>query len=434
MLVAHSTSMKKILTLAERVSQVNATVLLRGEPGVGRQTLARYIHSKSAMSGGPFVAVNLALFAIAEAENMLFGHQIGALPSKSGRSRAGNIPLLRSAHGGTLLLQNVEEMPLSLQPLFVKFIQEGEFVPFGARRAVRVNVRVIATTSHHLEEFVKQGRFRADLYYRLNVILIDIPPLRERHDDILPLARHFISLALPDIRKDLSVRAIERLVEYPWPGNVQQLRNVITRACLLSSGPTIDDADLSLDPLRPRNASEQIISELKARLTFAERRLKTMSAVTIVASPIWQGKRISTEADLCFVLMPFADIQDVQKVYQEHVKPTVEKCGMRCIRADDIYDVSGVMQSIWEAMNRSRVIIAEMTNRNPNVFYELGIAHTLGKPVVMITQSMGDIPFDLKHLRCIEYKYKPRAIERFQDTLVRTLTTVLETPVTDVDA
>jgi hypothetical protein len=210
-------------------------------------------------------------------------------------------------------------------------------------------------------------------------------------------------------------------------------KNVITRACLLSRGSSIDGTDLALDPIRPRPAAEQLVHELTSRLEDAKRKFNALEARTIIAAPIWQGRRFTTQPDLCFVLMPFADVFDTQKVYSEYVKPTVEACGLRCLRADDVYGVSGVMQSIWEAINQSRVIIADVTGRNANVFYELGIAHTLGKPVVIMTQSMNDVPFDLKHLRCIVYEYKPRTIERFQDSLTKTLTMVLETPATDVE-
>lgn len=430
MLVAHSGSIREILELADKIARLHVTVLLLGEPGVGRHSLARYLHAKSDVSG-PFVSANLAVSAEVEADGLLFGER--PLRVKAEELPRDRIGLLQSADRGTLFLQNIEEMPLSIQTHFLYFLESGEISPVGSPKRVQVEVRIIASASPLLEEYVRSGRFRADLYYRLNVIPIHIPPLRERRDDILPLARHFISTASPAARKELSVSAMELLVEYPWPGNIQQLKNAITRACLLSSGPVIDDTDLALDPIRPRPAADQIIVELKTHLARAEERLATLSALSLVASPIWEGRRFSAESDLCFVLMPFAAVDDIQKVYVEHTKPAVEKCGMRCMRADDIYGVSGVMQSIWEAINKSRVVIAEMTGRNPNVFYELGIAHTLGKPVIMITQSMNDVPFDLQHLRCVMYEYKPRAIERFEDALTRTLTTVLQTPVVAIE-
>lgn len=325
-------------------------------------------------------------------------------------------------------MQNLEDTPSVAQGALLEMIQMGEVKPVGAAEAVPFDARVVATTSPILEDLVAQGRFRADLFYRLNIIPIHIPPLRERHEDILPLARHFIDLASPSTIKELSVSAMDLLLEYPWPGNVQQLKNVITRACLLTGDSQISEHDLALDRLRPRPAADQIISHLKSKLSEVERQINTMAALSIAATPIWQGRRFNINNDLCFVLMPFAQEMDLQRVYLNHVKPTVEGCGLRCIRANDIYGVSGIMQSIWEAINSSRVIIAEMTGKNPNVFYEPGIAHTIGKPVIMITQSIDDVPFDLKHLRCIEYEYKPHTINILTDTLVKTLNDVLRTP------
>jgi hypothetical protein len=124
--------------------------------------------------------------------------------------------------------------------------------------------------------------------------------------------------------------------------------------------------------------------------------------------------------------MPFSSVNDIQSVYENHVRQVVEqKCALRCERADDIHDISGIMQSVWESINRARLIVAEMTGRNPNVFYELGIAHTLGKQVIMITQSMDFVPFDLKHLRCIVYEYKPGQIQTFEANLEKTIKAVL---------
>lgn len=349
MITPRSEPMRAVMSLVEQISPSEVNVLLMGESGVGRQTLARYIHEKSPRSAGPFVPVNLA--STIDVHDTLFGWATTSSKTAPPRSRTG---LVRSAHGGTLLLQNVEDMPLSVQTSLLRLLQEHQLSPVGAKRPVYVDVRVIATASPLLKEHVEHGRFRVDLYYRLNVIPIHIPPLRKRHDDIIPLARHFIELAPPSERKKLSLHAIEMLLEYPWPGNVQELKNVITRACLLSRKETIEGDDLSLDPIKPRPASEQIIQELKSRLADAEQQIQTLNVSTIFASPIWEGRRIKTESDLCFVLMPFADVLDVQRVYREYVKPTVEKCGLRCVRADDIYSVSGIMQDIWDAINKSR--------------------------------------------------------------------------------
>lgn len=123
--------------------------------------------------------------------------------------------------------------------------------------------------------------------------------------------------------------------------------------------------------------------------------------------------------------MPFSEQQDLQTVYREHIAAVVKRIGFRAVRADDIYDISGVMQSVWEGINKARFIIADVTSSNPNVFYELGIAHTLGKPVIMLTQSMDYVPFDLRHRRCIVYDYKPKAIDRFERALEKTIRTVI---------
>ena len=142
--------------------------------------------------------------------------------------------------------------------------------------------------------------------------------------------------------------------------------------------------------------------------------------------PLWGEARMEVESDYCFILMPFGDTNDVQLVYRNHVKAVIEqRCKLRCERADDIYDITGVMQSVWEGINRARLIVAELTGRNPNVFYELGVAHTLGKPVVMLSQDIEDVPSDLRHLRVILYKYRPDTIATFEDALKRTIDSVL---------
>lgn len=142
--------------------------------------------------------------------------------------------------------------------------------------------------------------------------------------------------------------------------------------------------------------------------------------------PLWGESQVEVEGDYCFVLMPFGEEFDLQNVYRNHVKPVVEKrCLLRCERADDIYDISGVMQSVWDGINRARVVVAELTGRNPNVFYELGVAHTLGKPVVMLSQDIDDVPSDLRYLRCILYRYKPDTIDAFEAALEKTIKSVL---------
>jgi hypothetical protein len=158
-----------------------------------------------------------------------------------------------------------------------------------------------------------------------------------------------------------------------------------------------------------------------------QREIETLRASSIIAQPIWQGRNFSKQHDYCFVLMPFGNKRDLQTIYHDHVKPVIERCGLRCERADDIYDVTGVMQSVWEGINKARLVIADLTERNANVFYELGIAHTLGKPVIMLSQSIDFVPFDLRHLRCIVYTYTPPGAKKLEQALERTIKTVVST-------
>lgn len=180
------------------------------------------------------------------------------------------------------------------------------------------------------------------------------------------------------------------------------------------------------DPVLPRQSKPEEVLDLRSQLKEARTQLDLFRNSAMVARPIWEGRGFPMEPDYCFVLMPLGEVHDLPKVFHDHIKPVIEKrCSLRCERANDINNINGIMQSVWESINRARVIIADLTDKNPNVFYELGIAHTLGKPVVMITQSMDHVPFDLRHLRCIEYAYKPDRIKQFEETLAKTVLRVL---------
>lgn len=225
--------------------------------------------------------------------------------------------------------------------------------------------------------------------------------------------------------KYLTEDAKRALMQYTWPGNIRELQNVISKAVLLSKSSDIDSRTLSI----PFTSAPHILTTHPSeaqQLAKIQLEFEMFRKISIIASPIWEGRHFAKENDLCFVLMPFAHERDLQSVYNQHIKPVVSQAGFRCVRADDINDISGVMQSVWESINRARLIIADLTNRNPNVFYELGIAHTLGKPVIIITQSMDFIPLDLRHLRCIIYEFNPNTIKKFEETLVKTINTVLE--------
>lgn len=238
--------MKRILEMAESVANSKAAVLISGESGTGKELLARFIHTKSFRSSGCFVAINCAAVPEGLLESELFGHEkgafTGAYASKPGK--------FEQAHEGTLLLDELSEMPLLLQAKLLRAIQEGEFQRVGSNKTIKVNVRIIATTNRSLESMVKLGSFREDLYFRLNVIPLHIPSLRERRGDLENLAQHFLETSCDSNGKQLksfSSDAMAKLSAHSWPGNVRELENVVERAVLLSKSDIITSADLPFE-------------------------------------------------------------------------------------------------------------------------------------------------------------------------------------------
>jgi transcriptional regulator with PAS, ATPase and Fis domain len=239
--VGDSAAWREVLRRATQVAATETTVFLHGESGTGKEVVARFIHRASPRSRGPFVAINCAALPEQLLESELFGYERGAFTGAQ-QSKPGQIEL---ASGGVLFLDEVTEMTPAAQAKFLRVLQEREFLRLGGTRPVRVNVRVIAATNRDLDEAVAQGDFRADLYYRLNVFDILIPPLRERRDDILPLAASFLR-ELAGATIQLSPEATEALGRHDWPGNVRELRNVLERALILADGRFIDAEHLSL--------------------------------------------------------------------------------------------------------------------------------------------------------------------------------------------
>lgn len=245
-LVAASPQMQEVLRMVGKFARVNASVLTVGESGTGKELVARTLHSQSARSNRPFVAVNCAALPTSLVHSELFGHERGAFTGATSR-RIGRI---EAAAGGTVLLDEIGDLPLEMQAHLLRFLQEGTIERLGSDVTHRVDVRVIAATHVDLEAAIRNGRFREDLYYRLNVLHMEIPPLRERREDVEPLAHHcferFRNDCTPRVR-GIGRPAIEAMERYPWPGNIRELVNRMRRAMVTAEGRLISSVDLGLE-------------------------------------------------------------------------------------------------------------------------------------------------------------------------------------------
>jgi two-component system response regulator AtoC len=241
--------MREIYEVIEAVSQNKSNVLLSGENGTGKELVARTIHNKGPLAGRPFLAINCGALSETLLESQLFGHRRGSFTSAIDDHEG----VFQAADGGTLFLDEITDIPLPLQVKFLRAIQEKEVTPLGSTRPIRVDVRIIAATNRDIDAAVKDGSFRTDLFYRLNVVPIHLPPLRERREDIPLLVDHFIneySRIYGVEPKWMTPEALQRLVEYAWPGNIRELQNAIERAFALSSQPEITPKDLPAAILR----------------------------------------------------------------------------------------------------------------------------------------------------------------------------------------
>ncbi|HMO14928.1 MAG TPA: sigma 54-interacting transcriptional regulator [Pirellulaceae bacterium] len=253
-LVGGSASMLEIHQQIARAAPSNATVLVCGESGVGKELVARAVHFSSERKKGPFVCLNCAALSESLLESELFGHERGAFTGATERK----IGKFEAADKGTLMLDEIGEMSPSIQAKFLRVLEGHPFERVGGSKAIKVDVRVIAATNRNLEQHVRDGGFRKDLFFRLNVVKIDVPPLRRRHEDILPLAEHFLQKFSVETGKKIrgfSERAVRLLETYRWPGNVRELKNVIERAVVLLQGDTIDVDDLTLSSLMTASES-----------------------------------------------------------------------------------------------------------------------------------------------------------------------------------
>ena len=268
-----------ILKMAKQIAPSEANILLTGESGTGKEIFSRFIHDNSKRANKQFVAVNCTAIPETLLESELFGYEKGAFTGAVAR----RIGKFEEASDGTLLLDEISEMDIKIQAKLLRAIQEKEIDRIGGKSPIKVNTRIIATSNRHLDEEVKKGTFRQDLYYRLNVVNIDIPPLRERMDDVMVLAKHFAKKysELNDIPlKPISKKAEEKLLNYRWPGNVRELENTVHRAVLLSTGEEIDENAVILDDVSA--VIQQQTEETNRSVDFSGNTLANMERTLII--------------------------------------------------------------------------------------------------------------------------------------------------------
>ncbi|HXG15271.1 MAG TPA: nitrogen regulation protein NR(I) [Calidithermus sp.] len=266
-LIGRHPRMQDVYKTIGRIAATDVTVLLRGESGTGKELVARAIHHYSRRSGRPFVAVSCAAIPATLLESEMFGHERGAFTDARER-RLGKFEL---AHGGTLYLDEIGDMPVDLQTKLLRALQERTIERVGGHEPVAVDVRVLAATNRDLEALMKEGRFREDLYYRLNVVTVHLPPLRERRRDIPLLVEHFLAKYADELgERGVAPEALDRLVAYDWPGNVRELENVIQRAMVMATGGVILPEHLPIGPVSPAAAAVAMDASLEEVI---ERRL-----------------------------------------------------------------------------------------------------------------------------------------------------------------
>ena len=242
---ASSPALEYALNLSKRVAKTDASVMLMGESGVGKELFAKFIHKNSPRKDGPFIAINMAAIPENLIESELFGFEKGAFTDASAMKK-GQFEL---ASGGTLFLDEIGEMPLNLQPKLLRAIQEREITRLGATKSVKIDVRIVSATNANLPAMISEGKFREDLFYRLNTVPVAIPPLRERKEEILPIAERFLKQSCEEFSlgaKSFSEAAVKELENYDFPGNIRELISVVQRAAILSEGEEIQPGDLFL--------------------------------------------------------------------------------------------------------------------------------------------------------------------------------------------
>jgi len=278
-IIGESEKMKGVYNVIERIASSDVTILVRGETGTGKELVASSIHKRSKRKDAAFIKLNCAAITDTLLESELFGHEKGAFTDAK-ETRKGRFEL---ADGGTLFLDEIGDISASAQVKLLRVLQEREFERVGGSKTIKVNVRLVAATNRDLEKMVKDGEFREDLYYRLNVIPIDLPPLREREEDIRLLVNFFLEKAMKNHKKRVKIldKAMEKLMNYPWPGNVRELENTIERIVLMGNEEGITATDMLL--MLPALKSEKFEEEYK-ELSIANKTLEELEKDAIVAA------------------------------------------------------------------------------------------------------------------------------------------------------
>lgn len=292
-IIYRSRRFREVHDMALRVAESDVCVLLLGESGTGKELVAAAIHYASPRTERRFLAINCAALTETLLESQLFGHVRGAFTGAAQNQKG----LLEEADGGTLFLDEVGELSPGLQAKLLRVLQEGEFIPVGSTRAKRVDVRFVAATNKDLEEMVAAGTFREDLFYRLNVFALQLPPLRERPEDVEILARHFLERAAIRLGRNfegIAPQALEALRNYSWPGNVRELQNVIERGTILARGPYIGPEDLPLQLSRPKNLDKCEDGTEPLTLRDAER----LQVARILSRTGWNKSRAARMLDI----------------------------------------------------------------------------------------------------------------------------------------
>ena len=298
-MIGKSLPMQRAQALLERAAASEITVLVQGESGTGKEVAAQYLHERSARARGPFVALNCATVSPSLIASELFGHEKGSFTGAHRRHTG----IFERAEGGTLFLDEITEMPIDLQATLLRALETGRIVRVGGDREIPVNVRMVAATNRDPLRYVEEGRFRLDLYYRLQVFPVALPPLRERGTDLLLLAEHFLAQhgSVSGTPRTLSGEAMTRLLDHPWPGNVRELRNVIERACLLSNGVIAPEHLLLPEAAAPPPASSSppAVTPLAAAAPATGVRLRDAERATILrVLELHGGNRTRAAAEL----------------------------------------------------------------------------------------------------------------------------------------